>query len=103
MHRILALKFAAWLDSAFELWVYSTIDHILFDHYRRMEESLKRSASRQKRIESIKEQLNESPEFLELQRLELEERQESYRRSRENRNQLELFKSSDNQDISAES
>lgn len=95
MHRILALKFAAWLDPVFELWVYSTIDHILFDHYRRMEESLKRSAARQKRMEAIREQLNENPEFLELQELELEERQEAYRRSRENKNQLELFKGSE--------
>ncbi|WP_020597886.1 KilA-N domain-containing protein [Spirosoma panaciterrae] len=29
MHRILALKFAAWLSPRFELWVYSTIDQIL--------------------------------------------------------------------------
>ena len=26
MHRILALKFAAWLNSDFEVWVYATID-----------------------------------------------------------------------------
>jgi hypothetical protein len=29
MHKILALKFAAWLNPEFELWVYSTIDRIL--------------------------------------------------------------------------
>ncbi|QJD79573.1 KilA-N domain-containing protein [Spirosoma rhododendri] len=29
MHRILALKFAAWLDPRFELWVYLTIDQII--------------------------------------------------------------------------
>lgn len=29
MHRILALKFAAWLDPHFELWVYLTIDQII--------------------------------------------------------------------------
>jgi hypothetical protein len=34
MHRILALKFAAWLNPEFELWVYFTIDKVLFDHYR---------------------------------------------------------------------
>ena len=28
MHRILALKFAAWLDPDFEVWVYSTIEEI---------------------------------------------------------------------------
>jgi hypothetical protein len=30
MHRILALKFAAWLDFAFELWVFKTVDYLLF-------------------------------------------------------------------------
>jgi hypothetical protein len=94
MHRILALKYAAWLDPDFELWVYATIDHILFDHYRRLEESLRRSAVRQNRMEQIKARLNEVPEFMELQTLELEEKQESYRRSKENKNQLELFRNS---------
>ncbi len=95
MHRILALKFAAWLDPDFELWVYSTIDRILFDHYRKMEESLRRSAARQVRISKLKDELNDLPEFLELQKLEAEERQEANRRARENKDQLELFKSSD--------
>ena len=30
MHRILALKFAAWLNPKFEVWVYMTIEDILF-------------------------------------------------------------------------
>ena len=92
MHRILALKFAAWLNPAFELWVYLTIDKILYDYYKRLEESLKISAKRQNRISEIKETLNSTSEFQELQRLELEERQESYKRSKENRNQLDLFR-----------
>jgi len=29
MHRVLALKFAAWLDHNFELWVYRTIESII--------------------------------------------------------------------------
>ncbi len=33
-HRILAIKFAAWLDPNFEIWIYSTIDKILFGHYK---------------------------------------------------------------------
>lgn len=92
MHRILALKFAAWLDPKFELWVYQTIDEILFGSYRRMEESLRLSAQRKNRIEELKNALGVSPEFLELQRLELEERQASYGRTKENRHQLELFR-----------
>lgn len=92
MHRILALKFAAWLDPKFELWVYQTIDDILFGAYRRMEESLRLSAQRKNRIEELKTALGTSTEFLELQRLELEERQASYGRTKENRNQLDLFR-----------
>jgi len=34
-HRILALKFASWLDPNFEVWVYSTIDTILFGNYKK--------------------------------------------------------------------
>lgn len=34
MHRILALKFAAWLNPAFEVWIYITIDQILNQLYR---------------------------------------------------------------------
>lgn len=34
MHRLLALRFAAWLDAEFELWIYITIDQILFGHYK---------------------------------------------------------------------
>lgn len=93
MHRVLALKFAAWLDPKFELWVYRTIEEILFGSYRRMENSLKLSAIRKNRIEELKNQLSESPQYMELQHLELEERQANYGRSKENRNQLELFRS----------
>lgn len=92
MHRVLALKFAAWLSPEFEWWVYQTIDEILFGSYRKMEESLRLSAQRKNRIEDLKNELSAAPEFLELQRLELEERQASYGRTRENRHQLELFR-----------
>lgn len=34
-HRILAIKFAAWLDANFEVWIYSTIDKILFGNYKK--------------------------------------------------------------------
>ena len=34
-HRILALKFAAWLDPQFELWVYSHIEEVLFGNYKK--------------------------------------------------------------------
>ena len=39
MHRILALKFAAWLDPAFELWVFSTIDQLILGHFKDVKEA----------------------------------------------------------------
>ena len=39
MHRKLALKFAAWLDVKFELWVIDTIDEVLFGNYQKHWES----------------------------------------------------------------
>lgn len=36
MHRVLALKFAAWLDPEFEVWVYMTIDRLMFGDLRQM-------------------------------------------------------------------
>ncbi len=92
MHRILALKFAAWLDPAFELWVYITIDFLLFGHYQELEQSLKESARRRNRIAELILQLRDNEAFLELETLELTERQSSYRRGKKNRQQMEMFR-----------
>jgi hypothetical protein len=43
MHRILALKFAAWLNPAFELWIYSTIEEIMFGYSREQDQSIQRT------------------------------------------------------------
>lgn len=43
MHRILALKFAAWLSPKFEVWVYSTIEKLLFGKHVDREKSLERT------------------------------------------------------------
>jgi hypothetical protein len=92
MHRILALKFAAWLNPSFELWVYMTIDELLFGAYRALEESLKESAARKNRIEELRITMQESDTYRELERLELEERQAKYSRGRGIKNQLDMFK-----------
>lgn len=55
MHRILALKFAAWLNPAFELWVYSTIEKILFGKHVEREQSFERTLKLQKELEELKE------------------------------------------------
>jgi len=39
MHKILALKLAAWLDPKFEVWVFSTIDKILYHHFHAIKDT----------------------------------------------------------------
>lgn len=92
MHRILALKFAAWLDPAFELWVYTTIDFILFGQYKKMEESIKQSAKRRVEIDKLRNDLRNDNRYIQLEKLELEEKQSSYKRGVEIKGQMELFK-----------
>ena len=48
MHRVLALKFAAWLNPDFEVWVYLTIDKLLFGKYVEREKSLEKTVVLQK-------------------------------------------------------
>jgi len=72
MHRILALKFAAWLDPAFELWVYVTIDRILLGHYKEMREATVEKLQAEKDLEQKKQELIRSnPELAEIFELEL--------------------------------
>lgn len=92
MHRILALKFAAWLNPRFELWVYSTIDKILFDYYKRLEASLKQSAQRKDRMDELKAIMSDNELFLEYDRLQAEEKRAAAKRGKENRDQLEMFR-----------
>ncbi len=93
MHRVLALKFAAWLNPAFELWVYSTIDKIIFGEFNQLKKNLKESAERETKIEALREELRTSdPRYNVLEQLELEKRQAAYGRSKFNRNQMDIFK-----------
>ena len=93
MHRVLAIKFAAWLDSDFEVWVYNAVDEILFGHYREMEDMLRRSAETRNRIDSLREELREDERFSELESLEVLDKQYQRVRSRKTTSQLELFRS----------
>jgi hypothetical protein len=92
MHRILALKFAAWLDPAFELWVYVTIDFIMFGHYREMEANFKESAKRRNRIAELTRKLQENEEYLELDLLQAEERRSGVVRGKKSREQITMFR-----------
>lgn len=59
MHRVLALKFAAWLSPDFEVWVYSTIEKLLFGKHVERELSFERTLKFQKELNMIREK---SPE-----------------------------------------
>lgn len=75
MHRVLALKFAAWLDPAFELWVYVSIDRILNHYYREQRDAMLEQMDLKEKKASLKQELMEKhPEIQQYFELEDEER-----------------------------
>ncbi|WP_298119295.1 KilA-N domain-containing protein [Flavobacterium sp.] len=56
-HRILAIKFAAWLDTEFEIWIYSKIDEILFGHYKQHWDNHIKQEDAKERMEKAKSKL----------------------------------------------
>lgn len=78
-HRILALKFAAWLDPRFELWVYETIDSILFGPYIEWRNAEVEKITAQQQLEEKRLQLLERyPEFEEFCELEAQLKSKHY-------------------------
>ncbi|MFY7883699.1 MAG: KilA-N domain-containing protein [Dolichospermum sp.] len=88
MHRILALKFAAWLDPEFEIWVYLTIDKILFGSIR---EDIQVKLDISQRKEELKNKFLENPEYLEYLRLEELDKITSSKIKKQQKTQLNLF------------
>ncbi|MGD9930182.1 MAG: KilA-N domain-containing protein [Mangrovibacterium sp.] len=74
MHRILALKFAAWLDPMFELWVFVTIDKILNHFAREQREAIRQKislkAKKRRKKEELLAQYPELQEYFELEQQE---------------------------------
>lgn len=81
MHRVLALKFASWLDPEFELWVYSTIDQILFGEFHELKENIKQAADQKARILYLRNQIKNDPNIdkrvSELMELESKDKKEN--------------------------
>ena len=73
MHRILALKFAACLSPKFELWIYSTIEKLLFGKHVDREQSFERTLSLQKELDILRDKPNKTgadfERYLEIQTL----------------------------------
>jgi hypothetical protein len=56
-NRMLAIKFAAWLDPVFEVWIYRTTDKILFGNYKIHWDAHIRQEDAKERMEISKKQL----------------------------------------------
>jgi hypothetical protein len=72
MHRVLALKFAAWLDPEFELWVFLTIDKILYSYFQDFKTTTVEKLKLEKEKELMREELlrkhpDDFYKFLELE------------------------------------
>lgn len=71
MHRILALKFAAWLNPDFEVWIYYTVDKMIYEFAQELENSIGESILLQRQQDEIKNKLaKESSEFMEYLTIE---------------------------------
>src|SRR5690606_7731374 len=90
----LALKFAAWLDVKFELWVYQKIQDVIFGNYRKHWDAHARQESAKARMEMLKEKLitSATPE-LAVEYFEAEREFNASRNEKTNaiKNQLKLF------------
>ena len=91
--RRLALKFAAWLDVDFELWVYDTIDELMFGEYRIHEAALQQTLKAEKEIEKLQVKLAENPDFQRIQTLQnfIKTKDSEKRKAlRDKKNQIEM-------------
>jgi hypothetical protein len=72
MDRKVALKFAAWLDPAFEIWVYSIIEELMFGKLVKRERSFERTVRLQQESEYLLDKPDKNGEdflrYIELQK-----------------------------------
>jgi hypothetical protein len=89
MCRVLALKFAAWLDPIFEVWVFFTIDKILFGTMR--EDALKKAESEKEKEEIHQKLLRENPDYIRMMNLEETAKDIAGKIKKQQRTQLSLM------------
>jgi hypothetical protein len=89
MHRILALKFAAWLDPDFEIWVYLTIDKILNTQRKALREQAKIDVELD-RLKAAKYQ--DDADYRQIVDLQEKSKTSKTTRSKVNRNQYLAFR-----------
>jgi hypothetical protein len=93
MHRVLALKFAAWLNPAFELWIYATIENLMFGSYKEDDKSLKKIAEIQVDIANKRKDLEQSQLQKDIDNLEKQERDEKRKLDLRKKMRLSNFRS----------
>ena len=59
-HRILALDFAAWLDLNFRLWIFKTMDDIIFGTAKAIGKKLTEKETAKKELENLVEKIYET-------------------------------------------
>ncbi len=91
MHRVLALKFAAWLSPAFELWVYRTTEDVLFGPQLAEAGLLRERARLTTQIKEAEASLADDPRFVHLSNLKAERKQVNHRKLELERQQYSLF------------
>lgn len=96
--RRLALKFAAWLSPEFEVWIFSTIDEIVFGNYRKHWEAHARQEAAKMRMEVLKEEMLLNPTHENVTEYFYQQREFSNAKKEKTaaiRNQLKLFGNDD--------
>jgi hypothetical protein len=94
MTRKLALKFAAWLDVKFDVWIIDQIDNILFGHYKKHWEAHATQEEAKINMENLKNKLLKSggtDEALAYFEAERSFNDAKTAKSRAIRNQLKMF------------
>ncbi|MGJ1416165.1 KilA-N domain-containing protein [Sphingobacterium multivorum] len=91
MHSRLALKFAAWLDVKFEIWVYEMINSITFGSLKEANESMKLKADLLNKKNQIEMELMNNEKFREYMEIVNKINRASNRVRKHNSNQLMMF------------
>lgn len=103
MHRVLALKFAAWLSPDFEVWVWMTIDHLIFGFAIEIQDSISETVMLKRKQNDLKNKLaKRDPDFKEYLDIEYQLIDAKTRRSNATKNKFretaeDLFSSQRNE------
>jgi hypothetical protein len=79
MHELLAFKFAAWLSSEFELWIYETVRSLMVGTYVQLINSYEATLSIDNEIKQLTTKLRNNEDYLLL--LKLKNKKNNFRKT----------------------